>query len=207
LRGKFALEQLRQQEHDDVVSRLSGFYVFPDETSAARASKAWGGGFTAELRVEVGLQPDSRTSKHDAQWISYQLDSASDDWMARYLAGDPYNDSPIWELLVEGRALVYGTDLRKAAYETVKRAWPKSLGLLELARVGVELGSDLGLIVGMVIGDGAQRAVRYVMNFEDATNSAFLARFKSFEGPRNTQDLHAGVDLVRPDLRSREFTL
>ena len=204
---ELALERLRQDRYPEVVSRVSGFYVFPDTDAASAAEKSWGDNFRAELLAEVGLRTGARISRHDAKWISHEFDSPSQDWMSRYLDGEPYGDAPIWELVVDGRALVFGTELRKAAYEIVKSEWPKSLALLELARVGVELDSDLGLITGKIIGGGDQRALRYVMNFEDATSPAFLERFAAFEGPKNTHDLRPDSDLAPPDLGGWEFPI
>jgi hypothetical protein len=126
--------------------------------------------------------------------------------MSNYLAGTPLGPEPLWELVVDGRAYIYGTELRKAAYEVVKDVWPESLALLELARLGVELGSDLGLTSAMVVSDQERRRVAYVMNFEDATNPQFLKRLKAFQGDVNRADL-AQANLVTPDLSSRSFTL
>jgi hypothetical protein len=100
-------------------------------------------------------------SRHDAEWISKRLDDASADWMRAYLRGEAAGPDPVWELVVDGRGLVLGTELRKAAYEVVKATWPRSLALLELARLGVELDSDLGLIVPMAVRDERTLAVQY----------------------------------------------
>jgi hypothetical protein len=79
--------------------------------------------------------------------------------------------------------------------------------LLELARVGLELGSDLGLIAAMMVATEGAVSVNYAMNFVDATNPEFLQRFAHFDGPRNTADLSAESDLVLPDLRDQGFVL
>lgn len=202
---ELALDRLRQHQYPQAVSRLAGFYVFPDIDAATNAARQWGGSFREELLAEVGLRHDARFSCHDAEWISHELDSQSHEWMPRYLAGEPYGDSPIWELVVDGRALVFGTTLRMAAYETVKATWPRSLALLELARQAVELDSDLGLTVGALFDIGGQRTLRYIMHFADAKNPAFLERLAAFEGPKNAKDVPPDFELVLPDLRDREF--
>ncbi len=76
-----------------------------------------------------------------------------------------------------------------------------------MARLGVELGSDLGLITAMAIRQGHTLAVRYVMNFADADDAAWLARLKEFPGPRNQQDLRPDSELVVLDLREKEFSI
>jgi hypothetical protein len=103
--------------------------------------------------------------------------------------------------------VVFGTQLREAAYEVVKRVWPKSLPLLELSRVAVELGSDLGVITPMVLGEPNNYRVDFAMNFADATNPDFLERFSRYDGPKNTNDLGPESELVLPDLRPYGFKL
>lgn len=205
-RMEVALDAVRQLRHPTAVSRLSSFYAFQDEASAIRASGAWGAGFRLEHLAELGLRSDARTSRYDSEWISQGLDPESDlAWADNYFAGTPFGTEPIWELLVDGRAFVFGTTLREAAYETVKRAWPASLPLLELARVAVELDSDLGLITPLLVRDDDRLQVRYAMNFKDAKDEAFLARLGSFTGPRNTNDLGPDSALIVPDLREAYF--
>lgn len=202
-RDELNIEKTRAEQFPEAVSRLSGFYAFPDRASAARAA-SWGPGFPASDLAEIAILEGSRVSKHDADWITANLGRRTgSDWMRAYLKGDAMSDSPTWELLVDGRALVLGTRLRETAYETVRRNWPASLPLLELARVGVELNSDLGSIAGLAISDGGGQRVEFFMDFRDATSESFLRRFADFPGPKNLQDLRPDSDLVMPDLRGR----
>jgi hypothetical protein len=200
-----AIEQLRRS-FPDAVSRLAGFYAFPDQESA-RAAMSWGlPAFRQELLAEIVIDPISSVSRYDAEWITRCPFPPDEEWAANYFGGQP-SPSPIWELLIDGRAIIYGTEIRKRAYDTVKATWPASLPLLELARVAVELRSDLGLITAVLVDHGDQLAVRYMMNFADATNPAFLERFAAFDGPKNTQDLKPTSDLVVPDLSASGFSL
>jgi hypothetical protein len=201
-RAELGLDAVRRREYPAAISRLAGFYVFPDEESALRAAQAWDAGFRREHLAELALRPGARTSRYDSEWITQRLKPNGDlSWAGEYFAGNALGSDPIWEILVDGRALVLGTDLRKAAYEIVKRVWPASLPLLELARVGVELDSDLGLISALLLKDGDRLQVGYAVNFKDAKDSAFLERFGAFEGPKNTEDLTPDSELIRPDLR------
>ena len=201
------LELVRAKAFPDVVSRLTGFYVFPTQEAADRAV-IWGGAFKREYLAKVALMPDSRVSKHDAEWIRRGPGRRpAEEWMPGYLRAEPKGDSPHWELVVDGRALVLGTDLRERAYETVRATWPRSLPALELARVAVELGSDLGLITALAVEDPAGVRITYVMNFKDATSPAFLERLAAFDGPKNHADFGPGWGLVVPDLRDREVLL
>lgn len=206
-RAELELDAVRRRHYPTAVSRLAGFYVFPDKETALRASQAWGGGFRPKHLAEVALPPGARTSRYDSEWITQRLAQEDLSWAEDYFAGNALGSAPIWEILVDGRAFVLGTDLRKAAYDTVKETWPQSLALLELARVGVELDSDLGLIGPLLVQDGDRLKVNYAMNFEDATDADFLSRFAAFEGPKNTNDLRPDFELVRPDLRKASFLI
>jgi hypothetical protein len=121
-------------------------------------------------------------------------------WIPKYLQGEPCNESPLWELLVDGRAFILGTRVRQLAYETVKWTWPRSLGLLELSRIAVELNSDLGLIWPMLIREGNTFSLRLYPNFRDAKDTKFLEKLSKYSGPKNTADLNLATDLVLPDL-------
>jgi len=206
-RGELALEEVRD-EFPDTVSRLEGFYVFPDEASARVAAAHWGGPFNPNHLAEVGIVVGSRTSTHDAEWISNKLgDDFDAAWMRAYLRGEPHGEPPIWETLVDGRALVFGTSLRQAAYEVVRAEWPQSLALLELSRVAPYLDSELGLITAFVVNDDRGKRVRYYLNFVDSENPDFLKRLREYTGPKNTRDLNASSELILPNLTHREFQL
>ncbi len=207
LEDEFALEQRREAAYPSAVSRVAGFFAFADEASAVAALRDWG--FEQHAVVEVGILAGSRVSEHDAQWITTRIgEGGSRAWMDRYWAGDACPATrPVWELLVDGRAIVFGTEAREEVRDRVDQAWPKSLALLELARVAVELDSDLGLIVPMVLGADGDLRVEYCMSSADMTDESFLQRLSRFDGPRNSADLHGESDLVLPDLRGRGFRL
>lgn len=116
---------------------------------------------------------------------------------------------PLWELLVEGRGFVLGTHVRELAYDTVRRTWPRSLGLLELSRVAVELNSDLGLICPFLTVESNRIRLTLQLSFAYAQDPSFLEQFSKYQGPKNTADLNASSDLVLPDLSDHfaEFTL
>lgn len=208
-RNELALERLRQEQYPEKVSRLRGFYLFEDTASAQRAMDRWGRAFRPELIAEVELRPGFTASRHDAEWISRHLDTEGpSDWMHAYLQGEPAGTEPIWEVLVSGRGYVLGKSLREAAYKIVRETWPRSMALLEIARVGVELDSDLGLIAAMICGQNpADLEVTYAMNSIDMTNEQFLAQFAAFDGPKNTADVPPDFELVLPDLKDRGFRL
>jgi len=204
--AELVLERLRSAEYPTAVSRLQGFFVFPDRQSATQAEGRWDSSFHPEFFAELGIRPGSRTSTHDANWITHCLGTDdSTEWMRAYLSGQPYGSEPTWETLVDGRAWIYGTELREAAYEIVKAEWPNSLALLELSRVAAWVDSNLGVHTAFALREGDEIAIKYIMNFEDIDNPDFVARVASPHVEKNSRDWHAGSELVLPDLRSREF--
>jgi hypothetical protein len=207
-RDEVALETVRCQRVPRAVSRLSGFYLFDDRTSAEVAATTWGRNFRRDALEEVGILTGSRWSRHDAQWITLNMGTGATGWIEPYLRGEPAGPDPIWELLVDGRAVVFGTRFREAAYDVVKRTWPQSLALLELGRVAAEVQSDLGLILPMIHGAAPHaRRVDYMINMEDAEDPGFLKRVEEYDGPWNTADVRPGADIALPDLRAQGFSL
>ena len=191
---EMSLEQVRRASFPDAVSRLTGFYAFPDRQAALAAASRWQvPSFREDLLAEVGIHPAATVSRYDAEWITHHFGSPDSQWMNDYFAGKPTTD-PIWELLIDGRALVFGKSLREAAYETVKATWPRSLALLELARVGAELNSDLGLITAMLFTDGTGLDVRYAMNFVERQEPGL---------PQTLRRVRGTQEHKRPDARFR----
>jgi hypothetical protein len=203
---ELALDHVRQSSYPGSISRLKGFYLFPDEASAVAAAKRWDGGtFRSEFLTEVAIEPGSRVSQYDAEWITHNFLGSQVGWMHSYFSGRA-TSAPVWELIVEGRAVVSGTALRQRAYATVKKAWPESLAVLELARLAVEVKSDLGAVTPMLFERGGQLVVDYVIRF-DNDNPEFVKGMENFRGPVNARDLYAGEKLVIPDLTSRSFVI
>jgi hypothetical protein len=195
------IERVRAARFPHAVPRLSGLYFFGDVDTAQRAGRRWDGSFREEHLAEIAITQVAAVSKFDSEWITAEPASPGDGWIIDYLGSRPRGPWPLWEMLVEGRGVIVGTAVRQRAYETVKRAWPRSLGLLELSRVAVEIGSDLGLITPILTAADGVIDVRLYLNFRDAEDQAFLDRLGHFNGPKNTRDLNPGGDLVVPDLR------
>jgi hypothetical protein len=213
--GEVAVENARASRYPDSTSRLRGFYVFPDRDTARRASATWdGGGFSLDTLTEVEIASTSRVSQYDAQWITRENLSTSDvAWIDRYLTGVAESEPPIWEWIVEGRAVIYGTDLREQARGVVLQEWPGSRPLLELARLGAWLGSDLGLITARAISKPNGIHVEHHMQFADATNAAFITRVLDLARDHPDQvDREALAELkdrdpVTPDLSPWNFVI
>jgi len=150
--NELAIEKVRQLRHAECVSRLTGMDFFEDP-SALESVADWGGHFRSEYHTELGLLPGAIISRHDANWITFAprdhvgvLKSA--DWADAYWAGEPYSGRvPIWELIVNGRAAVYGTDLRERAYVTLKAEFPSCLSILDLITTDLQPTRGCGMFL------------------------------------------------------------
>lgn len=208
-RREMELERVRRDSFPGKVSRLSGLYFFEDVESAKSAGQRWDGNFREEHLAEIEIVGEPLVSRYDSEWITHNMGSTDSSWMSSYLSGCQMGENPLWELLIEGRGFILGTRVRERAYDTVKRIWPRSLGLLELSRVAVKLNSDLGLICPFLTLDSDRVRLTLQISFADAQDPGFLDRFSKYDGPKNTADLNASADLVCPDLSDHfaEFTL
>ena len=106
---------------------------------------------THGLAVELELIGDPTVSRYDSDFITHDLLSADLSWMPRYWRGHARSATPTWELLVEGRAQVLNDALRRRAFDRVAEVWPQAVSLLHLAQAAAELGSELGVIVPMIL--------------------------------------------------------
>ncbi|MCK7553427.1 hypothetical protein [Marinobacter goseongensis] len=209
LGNELVIERVRQLKYSTKVSRLAGMYFFEDP-SGFEVAREWGGHFAPEYQAELGLLPGATVSRHDANWITHApLDSSgclkSVDWADPYWSGEPFpNQTPVWELIVDGRAAVYGTELRQRAYATIKAEFPECVAILEVGRISAVLGSDLGQISSWLKqASEAEFSLQYYVDMRDAQNSEFLERVRNYDGPKNHADLAVGGDEFSvPDLRS-----
>ena len=177
-RREMKLEELRKQRFPNRTSRLKGLYCFMDKEEAKRASRIWDGEhFTLENLAEISLTEAKSHDQLDSNWITYAPGFfPATKWMPRYWDGEIVpNKEPIWEVLVEGRAVVLGTELRKRAYDVVKSHWPDSLALLEIARLGAWSGSDIGNIAAFLSEDATNYNLKYYMDMRDAEDDEFLS--------------------------------
>lgn len=216
LERELALERMRAQQFPERISRLKGIFCFLDK-SCANQAVSWGGHFKAENLVEINLAEAQGRDQLDANWISYADPSAvsfHDEWIQRYWQGEPYpNAEPVWETLVEGRATVLGTTVRERAYQVVKPCWPNSLMLLEIARLGAWIGSDIGSISVLMANGEEEYLFIFEMDMRDASNAEFLDRLTELMKsghPVNWADItphyETGNFGCTPDMTPYEFS-
>lgn len=149
-------------------------FVFDEIDSALAAEQAsWGGHINSDYLTDIGLTYGAAT-RVDANWITQMLDAEANlvpgwDRLAMdYWSGEASCATPIWELLVDGSATVWGTRIRNLAYEVIQSRYPQSLGLLEESRIAALLGFSLGHMSSWLIrkGDHAELAF-YLDNTSD----------------------------------------
>lgn len=206
-------EQFRARHEPDSVSRLEGYFVFGDEEAAIRAAGRWDGSFRAEFLSEVGIDTSARVSRYDSDWITEDFETDPNSWASAYFKGEPRGDDPLWEFVVSGRGVVYGTDLRERAYETVRRTWPDSLAALEIGRLAAAVGSSVGRIVALPLQHDGGVWIRYAMDMVEANEPSLIERLAELRAsghPFNDADLAPLDDTVwfrAPDLRPQEFRI
>lgn len=204
LNNELALESIRRLRHPGRVSRLRGMYCFLDRESAECAAALWGSfrnHFRPEFLAELHLEATSRKDRLDSNWITYakrdengflitsELSQFDQYWEGREYPGKV----PLWETIIEGRMIVLGTDLRNRAYEVIRREYPRSVALLEIARLAAWVGSDLGNVRAWLQDDGDNVSLHYLLDMRDANDTKFLSELEQLklEGhPINWADLH-----------------
>jgi len=188
------LERIRRAHYQEKVPRTQGIYTFPDRESADRARAEWQlPHLSADNLAEVALSDVRRLSRHDSNWITYHNDDPDPNWKQAYWKGEPCpGHTAIWEQLVEGHVVIYGTSLRQRAYEVVKASAPDSLMFLETGRIAALLGSEVGSIAAFIVPQGGDYAMMYYLNMEEAEDPGFLAKMKAYMcsgAPVNRQDI------------------
>jgi len=154
------IESVRATRFANQVSRMRGLYFFRSRAVAEEriGDPAWPGYFQAENLLELELQARGATTTVDANWITFAPVGAdgrirTDDvnWIARYWAGDPYNESSVWELLANGVALILDTEVRRRCCDYVKTVFPHSDPPILMARLASEAGTRGGLITPFLL--------------------------------------------------------
>lgn len=187
MQSELAIDAIRATEFPSAVSRLSGLFVFDEVESALGAEQvAWGGHINSEYLTDVGISYRNAT-RLDANWITQMLNpdaSLRSGWetLARaYWKGGPSREAPpIWELLIDGHATVWGTQLREQAYDVVKSRFPKSLGLLEESRIAAHLGFSLGHISSWLTKKGGRADLSFYFDNTSENDPCYLASVEEF---------------------------
>jgi hypothetical protein len=214
LRSELAIDAIRVRDFPRAVSRLSGMFVFDEVESALAAEQAaWGRYINADFLTDVGLTYGTAT-RVDANWITQMLDAEANlvpGWeqlAVKYWSGEACCSKPIWELLVDGTATVWGTRVRSQAYQVIRSRYPKSVGLLEESRIAAHLGFSLGHISSWLVRSGDQAELAFYFDNTWEGDPRYQAAVEQYvrtaqPGSVNVRDLFATPGISRlPDLTS-----
>lgn len=112
LHNEIIIDHVRVERYAKQISRLRGIYFFESEALARRAVH-WRGHFNLRNLVELELYPLGNVTRVDASWISDaplridgRLDLGNLEWIDEYWRGYPKNDTPVWEVIAQGTAVV-----------------------------------------------------------------------------------------------------
>ncbi len=159
----------------------------------------------------------------DTRWIDRYIMNSPDplneigvDWMDEYWRGTKYPwrgdldipEQPLIECLVDGTALIYGTELRMEGYSLVEKLAPDLVGILEKGRLGVDLyarfdGSDewrLGQIVPTLMTNEERTAlvVRHLICMDEKLAGLINKKVPSV-GIKPDEINHAALEVFRKD--------
>ncbi len=190
------IELRRSLTYPQKVSRLRGMYFFESRELAARAigDTNWPSYFTSCNLVELRLDVCDSITRVDSDWITNAprdpetglLDLQKIDWIESYWAGEPRSNKPLWEIIVNGVAVVTDTSVRERAYDVVHDAFPKCWVVAEMARLAGEAGSDGGLVAPFLLKEDG-----------DAYMLAYWLRDADYHDPIAIQGIQGHPDFSR----------
>lgn len=213
------IEQVRSQEFRPQVSRLRGMYFFHTRREALEIlNQGLGDHFVEENLLELDLHFQQPPSCVDANWITFaRRDSAGRisledlDWIRAYWAGLPYRSTPVWELIVNGFAIVLDTEVRRRCYDFLRQKFPESHVPIEMAHLAGEVGSSGGQMTPFLIRRSAAAVeLCYLSNEGDFHDKEVIARIAQHPSASYLGKLMAAAPEWRaPDFRPwfRTFTL
>ena len=147
------IEHIRRCNHPGKLSRLQSLYFFSEQDTARHALN-WGGHFLEKNLFELELCQGTATTRCDSNWITYaplqgngMLDTRDLSWVDKYWSGIPFNDTPAWEILADGIALVLDESVRRRCAENLERQHRNSQIPILMSRIASEVGTLGGLTV------------------------------------------------------------
>ena len=152
--NELIIETVRLSSFAHQVSRMRGMFFFRsrDEAEARIGDSAWPPYFEQKNLLELKLCYRDPFTDVDANWITHASRDedgyiSPDDlqWVHRYWSGNTYNDTPIWERISNGIALVLDEQVRRHCYNYVREIFPASHIPILMARLASEAGTRGGL--------------------------------------------------------------
>lgn len=181
--SELSLDSFRQINYPNCVSRLRGIFIFDDQESICRfwEKNDWGQHFRDEYFTSIGASTYKSTVL-DSSWISniFNVDgSLKDDWEQYahgYWSGQAYNDSPIWERIIEGTITIWDQDARINAVQEVSSMWENSALLLHYACACAAYGSNDGQVFPHLMRDNENYTMQFYFKAEHMHDGEFIRR-------------------------------
>jgi hypothetical protein len=220
LRREGVLEAMRVRHYSSRLSRLKCVYAWPSLEMAARGCYGRGKFHEKNLVAIAPMDRNYKRDEHDSNWIT-DFDSLPAVGTAKRYWDGEQTATPLTECLLSGRFLILGTKVRERAYDTIKKANPNSLAMLELSRLAVEFQSDLGSIAPWIKRDDETLFASFVMRYAEIeglqvfaqaikkwqADNSFPINFEALK-PLTSPEKSAELDaqFAVPDLRPFERT-
>jgi hypothetical protein len=149
------IEAVRLTLYTHQTSRMRGIFFFRtrEDAEARIGDDKWPPYFEAKNLLELELRYDDPFTDVDANWITFapvrpdgRVPLTDLQWMQRYWAGEQYNDTPVWERIAKGVAVVLDEQVRKQCYDYLRDFFPHSHIPILMARLASEAGTRGGLV-------------------------------------------------------------
>lgn len=194
LRREGILEGVRRKKFGHKLSRLRCVYAHPTLEAAAKAAEGRGK-FRQENLVSIAPRGAYVREQYDSEWAT-NFDALEPEYAAREYWSHGYSKNPVPELLLSGNFSILGTLVRERAYATVKKESPDSLAMLELARLGAELGSHLGAIAPWIGKEDEGAVVTSLLRYDHSEGTRVLK--EALERNKANQDFRLNWKDLEP---------
>lgn len=211
------IEQVRRVGFPHCASRIRGMYFFASrsEAEARIGDKDWPSYFIEDNLLELELSHSSSLTKVDANWITYAPTDGDGlilrhdvQWIESYWSGEVFREVPIWEIIVQGVAVVVDIEKRRRCRDFVGKEFPKSTPFIEMSRLASEVGSHGGLIVPFLrhLSDEVYELC-YLLREAEFKNSEVIDKIREHPDAGKLPMLWHETDTVKvPDFRPYGFT-
>ena len=165
LHNELVIEFVRKASFTRRTSRLGGMYFFLSGEDAERRIEDpdWPPYFRRDRLLELELHSPDTSTIVDANWITFaphspdgRLSTHALNWIARYWAGEPFNELPVWELIAGGVAVVLDSDVRRRCFELMKDTFPSAHIPILMSRLAGEAGTRGGLTAPFLLRHDAE---------------------------------------------------
>lgn len=160
------LELVRQRNFPNSVSRMTGVYFFDSEKMLKNAFLHWGININSSYISKVMFSADS-LSIVDSEWITQNINSIEGDnsWMSSYWSGESYWEKPVTEYIASGIGIIANNELRKTAYNSLLKKFPRFSKILAFSAAKFFYGIDnAGQVVPAILSKNGKLTGSYCID-------------------------------------------